>query len=217
LSVGAYVEAFDLDHTLIKENASFRFGAYLFRKKVFSFFTFLSLIIYYGQYKFFGMSVYDLHHKTFKRLFEGRLCHPIKLYVDAFLDEHFDQLIYQPAMTRLREAQEGQRFTAIFSSSPDFLVEPIAKRLGVHYWKASQYHVNSSGAFQNISKVLEGHDKATLLEILVHDLGLGLESATVYSDSMLDLPFLKAAGKAVAVNPDKKLRTLCLQEGWEMI
>ncbi|MDP1835899.1 MAG: HAD-IB family hydrolase [Chlamydiales bacterium] len=216
MSVGS-IDAFDLDHTLIKANASFRFGAYLFRKKVFNVLDLISLLSFYARFKFFGMPVYELHHKAFQTLFKGRLLLQMRTYVDSFLDEHLVELFYPPAIERLRDAQHQDHVTAIFSSSPDFLVEPIAKRLGVHYWGGSSYDVGSTGCFQAVSKVLEGEDKVTLLQRLVEGLGVGLDSVTVYSDSMLDLPFLKAAGKAVAVNPDKELRALSVQQGWEVI
>ncbi len=215
--MGAFVDAFDLDHTLITVNASFRFGTYLFRKKVFNLFTMISLITYYGRYKFFGMPVLELHHKSFRKLFAGRLRQQVIQHVEDFLDEYLHTLFYAPAVERLRLAQQEQHVTAIFSSSPDFLVAPIARRLGVHHWRASRYAVNSCGAFETIKDVLQGEEKATLLSALVEDLGVGLDAATVYSDSVLDLPFLKAAGKAVAVNPDKTLRAVSRQQGWEVI
>lgn len=215
--MSAHVDAFDLDHTLIKVNASFRFGAYLFRQKAFSFFTMLLLIGYYARYKFFGMPVFELHHKTFQKLFEGRLCRQVSQQVEAFLDESLDKLFYAPALARLRLAQQEHHVTAIFSSSPDFLVEPIARRLGVQYWRASHYAVNSCGAFTTVADVLQGEEKASLLMALVKDLGVGLDAATVYSDSLVDVAFMQAAGKAVAVNPDKGLRALCRKQGWEVI
>lgn len=214
---GTYVDAFDLDHTLIDGNASFCFGTYLFRKKLFNVPTMLSLIFYYGRYKFFGMPVGKLHHKSFEKLFAGRLCRQIKQYAEAFLDEYLEKLIYAPALARLRYAQNNDHVTAIFSSSPDFLVESIAKRLGVQHWQATRYAVDATGYFDMVANVFEGEDKATALHALVRDLGVGPEATTVYSDSVLDLPFLKAAGKAVAVNPDKGLRAVCQQQGWEVI
>ena len=38
-----------------------------------------------------------------------------------------------------------------------------------------------------------------------------------YSDSILDLPFLLAAGRQVAVRPDRALRKLCAERIWEVI
>ncbi len=215
--MSAYVDAFDLDHTLITANASFRFGTYLFRKKAFNLLTMLMLASYYTRYKFFGMTVKDLHLKSFHRLFQGRLKKQVDAQVESFLDENLDKLFYGPAIDRLRTAQKEHHVTAIFSSSPDFLVGPIAARLGVKHWGASRYAVDNFGVYETVAGVLEGEEKATMLGALVKDLGVGLDAATVYSDSLLDLPFLQAGGRAVAVNPDKRLRALSQEQGWEVI
>ncbi len=215
--MGVYVDAFDLDHTLISGNASFSFGKYLFRKKVLGALTFFSLILFYLRFRFFRMPVQDLHHKSFKLLLQGRLSHQVCGMVESFLDEYLDRMIYQPALDRLRLAQSRDHVTAIYSSSPDFLVAPIAKRLGVRHWQGTKYSINSQGCFESIEQVLDGPDKATLLSALVQNLGVGLDATTVYSDSSMDLPFLRAGGRAIAVNPDKRLLAASIQEGWEVI
>ena len=43
------------------------------------------------------------------------------------------------------------------------------------------------------------------------------KNATFYSDSMNDFPLLLAVNKAVAVNPDNKLREECEKRSWEII
>ena len=105
----------------------------------------------------------------------------------------------------------------IFSSSPDFIVAPIARRLQVDYWVASRYQTNKAGRFQNIATIVQGQEKARLLRNWVHSLGLDLSDSIAYSDSIADLAFLSAAGHAIGVNPDRSLRALCRKEGWEVI
>jgi phosphoserine phosphatase len=48
-----------------------------------------------------------------------------------------------------------------------------------------------------------------------HDIDLG--ESWAYSDSVSDLPMLRAVGHAVVVNPDGPLLEIARQEGWEVM
>jgi HAD superfamily hydrolase (TIGR01490 family) len=43
---------------------------------------------------------------------------------------------------------------------------------------------------------------------------VGLKRATLYTDSITDVPLLEAVGTPVAVNPDLRLRAMARQRGW---
>jgi HAD superfamily hydrolase (TIGR01490 family) len=47
--------------------------------------------------------------------------------------------------------------------------------------------------------------------------GLDLAASTAYSDSVADLRFLEAVGNPVAVNPDRALRRIARQRGWQVL
>jgi HAD superfamily hydrolase (TIGR01490 family) len=47
--------------------------------------------------------------------------------------------------------------------------------------------------------------------------GIDIESSYAYSDSESDLPMLRAVRHAVVVNPDRVLRRIALEEGWEVV
>src|SRR3989475_4863098 len=47
--------------------------------------------------------------------------------------------------------------------------------------------------------------------------GIDLTASYAYSDSESDLPMLRAVGHPVVVNPDRYLRQIALQEGWEVL
>src|SRR5256884_5282324 len=46
---------------------------------------------------------------------------------------------------------------------------------------------------------------------------IDLTASYAYSDSESDLPMLRAVGHPVVVNPDRDLRQIALQEGWEVL
>lgn len=208
---------FDLDHTLLTSNSSFRFGFYLYQQKFFSFFKLVTCLSDYVRHKWLKMPIHKLHQKTFESLFKGHALSIIQEHVDQFLTLHLQKMLYHPVIQRLKEAQMRGDYILILSSSPDFLVEAIACRLGVKEWEATRYQTNHLGYFVQIAHILEGQDKADYVHHLTAKMNLPLTSVTVYSDSYLDLPILNLAGQAIAVSPDSQLKRICQQKGWEII
>lgn len=211
------ISAFDLDHTLFSENSSYRLGRYLCHKKILSFCSLAFIVGCSIRHKIGLLPLKNLHQSAFKRLFQGRSSLLVKQWAVDFLQENFESLLYIPAINQLKLAQERGHLTVILSSSPDFLVEPIAKRLNVSLWNATQYAVDKDQKFCQIKKLILGSDKAIILDQLSQQYEIPKQEIHAYSDSHLDLPFLMAAGKAFGVNPNRKLRSICRQNNWSII
>jgi phosphoserine phosphatase len=47
--------------------------------------------------------------------------------------------------------------------------------------------------------------------------GYELSACTAYSDSHTDIPFLETVGRPVAVNPDRALRRVAVERGWQVL
>ncbi len=211
------VHVFDLDHTLLSANSSYRFGAYLYQKGFFSSSLLLKCLRDYACHCYLGMSMQTLHDKIFTYLFKGCLLEEIRCLVHLFLNQSLSSLIYKPAMERLEEAQRRKEKVFILSSSPDFLVQAIAHHLGVSDWKGTTYQVDSEGYFFAVSSVLTGEKKREDIENWADQENFSLCDIIAYSDSYLDLPLLNQVGKAVGVRPDRRLRNICLKKGWEIL
>lgn len=211
------ISLFDLDKTLIKTNSSFRFGVYLYRSKTFSFPVMLYYLFCYSLHKFGFLDMRGIHCKIFKNLFKGKSQDYFTGLAKKFLDEKLNSMLYPPAMERLQQAINQNHYTVILSSSPEFLVENIAKHLNVNEWRATRFQLNEKNEFCAVSSVMDGEEKALYLQALSKRLMIPLSDCTAYSDSILDLPLLRKAGKAVGVNPDSKLRTICKENQWEII
>ncbi len=211
------ISAFDLDHTLIEANSSLLFYYFLVKQGLFNPITILRTIIYSLDHRFFNLSLKDLHKKAFSRFLKGTSFKFVEAQVKKFLEEDFHRFIYYPAFFRLRRAQHEGHHTVMLSNSPSFIVGPIAKYLGMSSWGGSEYKVNSEGIFESVKSILEGEGKAMRLKLLAKQLNTKMEDVIAYSDSPLDLPFLKVAGKAVVVNPTRKMRKISLKQSWETI
>lgn len=211
------ISAFDLDHTLFSENSSYRFGKYLCDKKLLSLHSLAFIVGCNIRHKIGLLPITKLHESAFQRLFFGRSSLVVRQWAKDFLTEQFEKLLYLPAIIKLRQAQEAGHLTVILSSTPDFLVEPIAQQLKVPLWDSTQYEIDQNNQFCGIKKLLLGENKALILEQLGQKYGVSKQDVYAYSDSHLDLPFLMAAGTKYGVNPNRKLRSICRQNNWAII
>lgn len=211
------ISAFDLDHTLFAANGSYHFGRYLCSKKLLPLRSLAFIIGCNVRHTAGFLPITQLHQKAFDHLFKGRPSAVVKQWALDFLHDHFDDLLYSPAVEKLKSAQQAGHLTAILSSSPDFLVGPVAEKLNVPFWNATQYAVDKDHKFCHIASLMLGHDKAIILDQLGQHYGVPKEELYAYSDSHLDLPFLMTAGTAYGVNPNKKLRSICRQKSWSII
>ena len=212
-----FVSVFDLDHTLLKINSSHRFGLFLFRRKVIPLFSLLYCLTCYYQHKIFGLSLEILHDKVFDKIFSGAHFETLLQHMNDFVDLYFEDMCYEPAVKRLKNAQKNNHYVVILSNSPDFVVGPIAKRFNVDEWRSSHYEVDEKGCLTHVITLLEGANKASYVEKLIKKFKISIDNVTAYSDSYLDIPLLESVGVAVAVNPDKHLKLHCKKENWEII
>lgn len=205
---------FDLDHTLLTKNSSFQFGLYRYRLNDISSISLAYAVGCYGLHKAGLLSMHNLHRRVFQAFLLGSAFDSIKEKAERFVKEQLSQMIYKPAFQRLQEAQSSGHRVVILSSSPDFLVSPVARFLKVEEWAATPYGVTQN-VFSSVGQVLCGESKKNYLERLLQK--DHYDEIFAYSDSYLDLPMLQAAGHPVAVNPDRSLRLYSQRHGWEII
>lgn len=206
---------FDLDHTLISKNISFAFGSHLWRTGHIRMFSALYCTGCYFRHRFVRPSMQKLHKKVLGKVLHRLPFRGLQDQFERFLDKNLDRLLYLPAVRRLREAQDRGDHVMLLSGSPDFLVGPTARRLGVEDWDATRYIVDKNDRLSTIEAFMEGRAKAK--RVLARANALRLKMIHAFSDSAVDLPLLEMAGRAIGVRPEKKLRIICQERGWEII
>ncbi len=217
LSKYSSIALYDLDHTLLNVNSSYCFGKHLYRQGVFSTSKMIKLAGYYALHKANLLSMQSMQIKIFNSLFKGFSYQFFMNIAEDFFQKSIDAMIYLPAYQELKEFLARGDFVAILSSSPDFLVRPISKLLGVNYSEASTYYVGENGTFTHISRLMLGEQKAQYSQLCAKKLNIDKSKVCAYSDSILDLPLLLSVGSKVAVKPDRYLKSYCKGNDWRII
>ncbi|HEU5104966.1 MAG TPA: HAD-IB family hydrolase [Solirubrobacterales bacterium] len=115
--------------------------------------------------------------------------------------------------------QDAGRPTFIVSAAGNGVVEQLAHVLGMDGGIGTRYEVDAEGSYTGRldGPFVYGEGKVTAMEEFAarHEIELGESYA--YSDSLSDLPMLRAVGNPVAVNPDPPLAAIAREEGWQTL
>jgi HAD superfamily hydrolase (TIGR01490 family) len=121
---------------------------------------------------------------------------------------------------RILEHERRGQPTYLCSASPFEILMPIARALsmtgGVLGTVAS---VDDEGVYTGELErpFCYGDGKRLAIVDESHTRGIDLDASYAYSDSASDVPMLEAVGHPVVVNPDRELRALARQRGWEQL
>jgi len=113
--------------------------------------------------------------------------------------------------------QDAGRPTFIVSAAGNDVVESLARVLGMEGGIGTRYEVDAAGDFTGRfdGPFVYGPGKVEAMKTFAAKHGIDLEASYAYSDSLSDLPMLRAVGNPVAVNPDPPLAEIARQEGWQ--
>lgn len=140
----------------------------------------------------------------------------------------FDEVVRESLATRIEPEVFGEALTAIAthraaghaivicSASAAAIVNPIAQMLGATHTIASVLTEKDGHYTGEISSYAYGPEKAQQIAHLAACQGWDLDQCWAYSDSITDVPMLTLVGHPVAVNPDRALRQIAIDQGWQV-
>jgi len=105
----------------------------------------------------------------------------------------------------------------IVSATLQEIVEHIADDLGLDGAVGSTCEIVDGLYTGRTLRAAHGPGKAQATRELAASEGIDLSSSTAYSDSHTDVPFLEAVGHPVATNPDRALRRIARERGWQVV
>jgi len=141
----------------------------------------------------------------------------VQQIVAETVHELIDPYVYAEAVNLIAEHHELGHDVVIVSASGAELVEPIATVLGADHVIATRMAVVDGRYTGEIDFYAYGDHKATAMRELAESRGYDLSQCYAYSDSITDAPMLAAVGHGFAVNPDRTLRRLAVENGWGIL
>jgi HAD superfamily hydrolase (TIGR01490 family) len=125
--------------------------------------------------------------------------------------------VYPQMLDEVYAHQDAGRATFIVSAAGNGVVDALAAVLGMDGGIGTSYEIDGEGAFTGRldGPFVYGPGKVEAMEAFAVEHGIDLAESYAYSDSLSDLPMLRAVGHPVVVNPDPALAEIAREEGWE--
>jgi HAD superfamily hydrolase (TIGR01490 family) len=127
--------------------------------------------------------------------------------------------IYPQMLDEVHRHQDDGRATFIVSAAGNDLVEMLARVLGMEGGIGTQYEVDGDGLLTGriVEPFVYGEGKVAKMRGFASEHDIDLGASWAYSDSVSDLPMLRAVGNPVVVNPDPPLAEIARDEGWQTL
>jgi HAD superfamily hydrolase (TIGR01490 family) len=125
--------------------------------------------------------------------------------------------VFPQMLDEVHAHQDAGRPAFIVSAAGNGIVESLARVLGMEGGIGTRYEVDAEGNFTGRldGPFVYGPGKVEAMQRFADQHEIDLESSYAYSDSLSDLPMLRAVGNPVAVNPDPPLAEIAKAEGWQ--
>ena len=211
---------FDLDKTVIAKASMVAFSGPLHQAGLLP--RRLMLRAAWGQlvYAQFGASPEKLVklRDSVLRLTRGWDHSEISAIVRDTLEQVVQPIVFDEALELIRWHQAEGRKVFIVSASPEEIVAPLARYLGVDEALATRAELDDGGRYTGRTELYcYGPEKVTVMRAVAERDGIDLTRSYAYSDSATDLPMLEAVGIPSVVNPDRELLRAAKEHDWEIL
>jgi len=213
------VAFFDLDKTIIAKSSTLAFTRPMFKAGLLTGTTLAKAGIAQAYYQAFGADHDQLERikDELSAMTRGWDRDEIEALVTETVDEVVTPLVYAEALAVMEEHRGAGRRVVVISASPEEIVRPLCRYLGIDDVIATRAAVDGEGRYTGeLELYAYGPGKAEAMRAMADQDGIDLDASYAYSDSITDLPMLEAVGHPVVVNPDSALRAIATERGWEV-
>jgi len=210
---------FDLDKTIIAKSSTLAFTRPMFKAGLLSGSTLAKAGVAQAYYQAFGADEDQLTRakEELSALTKGWSKAEVEALVEETVDEVVAPYVYAEALAIIDDHKRVGRRVIVISASPEEIVRPLCRYLGIDEVIASRSAVDEEGLYTGeIELYAYGPEKAQAMIDMAKEEGINLALSYAYSDSITDLPMLAAVGHPVVVNPDDQLMEEAESRGWEV-
>ena len=135
-----------------------------------------------------------------------------------FVRDHIEPILLDAAFALLEQHRALGDTLVIITATNTLVTQPIADRLGVEHLIGCEAEIIEgcyTGKPTGMPSFAQG--KVARIQTWCEENKKSMENAVFYSDSHNDLPLLRTVDRAVAVDPDDRLREEAVRKGWDII
>lgn len=207
---------FDMDNTLLRIETGMSWVRFLRSRGELPAATFAKAIYWSALYKLAVLDMDAVFTKLIEDL-EGDPESEMLAKCEVWHRDHVSKEVAPGALVALAQHREAGDVLVLATGSTQYAARPVARGVGIEHVLSSELQV-ANGTFTGKPAALcFGHHKVKLAEAWAARHDVDLSASTFYSDSYNDLPMLERVGKAIAINPDARLRRHARKRGWPVM
>ncbi len=211
---------FDLDKTVIAKSSTLAFSGRLYKAGMLGRRTLMRAAVGQLMYLIFGadQESLDKAREAMLSLTKGWDRAEVERIVEEALEEVVAPLVYAEALFLIDEHFRAGRRVYIVSASPEEVVRPLARYIGVSDVIATKARIDENGKYTGeVDLYAYGPAKAAAVTAAAAAEGISLADSYAYSDSLTDLPLLELVGHPHAINPERELREIAEKRSWPIL
>jgi HAD superfamily hydrolase (TIGR01490 family) len=149
----------------------------------------------------------------------GTKARDIRERTQSFYERQVRQLFRPGGRAEVALRREHADVCVLLTSSSNYIAELVNEELKLDGVLCNHLEVDSEGFHtgRTVGPVCFGSGKLKHALAEAERRGAKLDDCSFFTDSWSDLPVLEVVGRAVAVNPDRRLRRFALKRGWEVL
>jgi len=218
----ADIAIFDLDYTLTNRGTWGRFVVQTVKFKPWLWFPVgLAAGIAQWRYKQGKIPRIRVKQAMMRWTMVGKSRRDMERLANAFAEKEIESGLRPGAVKALETHRAAGDIIIIASAAVDIIVAPIAERLGITHWVATDMKWDNDRLAPDFSSAnCYGPEKLRRVkELLAQNPNLKQNNTliTMYSDSYSDLDILRFSDKGVAVNADRKLKEAAKGENFDIV
>lgn len=209
---------FDLDHTLLAEDSDYLWGRFLVDEGIVAAERYArENERFFAQYQAGDLDIHAYQRFVLAPLLEQ----PLEV-MDAlrarYVDEQIRPVVARHAAALIEHHRGHGDAIAIITATNRFIAEPIAALLGIDALIATEPEIVDGVYTGHIAGTPAYQDgKIIRAQAWVAEQAQSFDHVYFYSDSHNDLPLLRWADSAIAVDPDDTLAAAACDHGWPII
>jgi HAD superfamily hydrolase (TIGR01490 family) len=211
---------FDLDKTVIAKSSTLAFTGQFQKAGMLGRRPLLRAALAQTMYVLFGADAEQLDkiRDALLNLTKGWDRDDVERIVQETIDEVVAPLVYAEALFLIDEHFREGRRVFIVSASPEEIVRPLARYIGVSEVIATRPEIDDQNRYTGkVDFYAYAEQKAEEIRRIAAAEGIALADSYAYSDSATDVPMMESVGHPHAVNPDKDLREVAEERGWPIL
>jgi HAD superfamily hydrolase (TIGR01490 family) len=141
----------------------------------------------------------------------------IEAMIDNVIDRVINNKIYKKSLNLIEEHKASSDTIYLATAGPKYIATRLSNSLGLSGAIGTEIEIKDGICTGNlIGTVKHGLEKAKAIRELIVNNSYENKTLYCYSDSIKDLPMLKASNVPNVVNPDKKLRKIAESNNWSI-